>query len=240
MSQIKRCPNCGAAVEPGVSYCPQCGNDLKSGEVNPPNAPSIDSTGNIARGRSRGAQEHLTLGLNIALSNPIVFVPTLLSGVIGLIISYLNSFNFLGVLSLISTVISFILGFASLDMSRDAYDKQALDIGSSISYVFGRFVPFLIASIFGALLAITIVFIPAVIMTFVIMVIDETGIMDAFGKAFKVLFADLGDVIIVLLVAVVGFFLFGYVPFVSTFLNSALIVVIGLAFIDIYVNYKSQ
>jgi hypothetical protein len=241
----KFCSNCGASIEEGVSFCPQCGNNLKVAETGPPRTPPIGTTENVTRERSRGAVEHLTIGYNVAMSNPMVFVPALLSGVIGIIISYITgtlySFGLLSlILGLISTAISFILGFASLDMSRDAYSKQALDLGSSTSYVFQRLTVFLIAAIFGALLSITIVFIPAVILTFVIMVIDETGIMDAFGKAFKVLFSDLGDIIIVLIIAIIGSFVFGYIPFFSTFLNSALNVVISLAFIDIYVNYKNQ
>jgi predicted ABC-type exoprotein transport system permease subunit len=74
----------------------------------------------------------------------------------------------------------------------------------------------------------------------VIMVIDETGIMDAFSKAFNVLKADLMDIIFVLIVSIVGSVFIGYVPFVSTLLNSVFNVIIGLAFIDIYVNYKNN
>jgi hypothetical protein len=173
----------------------------------------------------------------------LVFLPAVLSGIIGLLVGttqpLLGSYGFV-ILQLLSALISFILSFASTDMSRDAYNKQPLNLGESIGYVFKRFVPFLIASIFGALLSLTIVFIPAVTLTFVIMVIDETGIMDAFSKAFKVLFADIMDIIIVLIVAIVGFFITGYIPYLSTLLYSVLNVIIGLAFIDIYVNYKNS
>jgi hypothetical protein len=75
---------------------------------------------------------------------------------------------------------------------------------------------------------------------FVIMVVDETGIIDALGKAFKVLFADLWDIIIILVVAIIGSFLLGYIPFLSTFLVAALYVVISLACIDLYTKYKHQ
>jgi hypothetical protein len=189
--------------------------------------------------------EHLTIGYSIALSNPMVFVPTLLSGIIGVLVSYiLSTLSVTGtlftVLQLSSMIISFILGFASTDMSRDAYNKQLLDISSSISYVIGRIVPFILASIFGALLSITIVLIPAVMLTFVIMVIDETGIMDAFSKAFNVLKADLKDIIIVLIISIIGSVVIGYVPFVSTLFSSVFNVIIGLAFIDIYMNYKNK
>jgi hypothetical protein len=241
---LKYCPKCGIAVEEGISFCPQCGNNLKQIDSEP-ETQKIESSDNIVHEQSRGAVEHLTIGYNVALSNPMVFVPTLLSGIIGILVSYiLNILSVTGVLftvlQLSSMIISFILGFASTDMSRDAYYKQPLDISSSINYVIGRIAPFILASIFGALLSITIVLIPAVMLTFVIMVIDETGIMDAFSKAFNVLKVDLKDIIIVLIVSIIGSVLIGYVPFVSTLLNSVFNVIIGLAFIDIYVNYKNK
>ena len=243
MSQKNKfCTMCGAEVD-GKEFCPQCGAKQLIDDASP-QAPSSSPSEKIVREQSRGAMEHLTIGFNVAMNNPLVFLPAVLSGVIGAAIGYTSS-TFLGstggtILGLISSIISFILGFAGTDMSRDAYNKQPLDLGSSISYVFSRIVPFLIAAIFGGLLSITIVLIPAVILTFVIMVIDETGVMDAFGKAFNVIKADLGDILIVLLVAIVGFFITGYIPFVSSLLYSVLNVVIGLAFIDIYVNFKNR
>jgi hypothetical protein len=244
MSQKNKfCTSCGAEVD-GKEFCPQCGAKQLIDDASP-QAPSSSPSEKIVREQSRGAMEHLTIGFNVAMNNPLVFLPAVLSGVIGGIIGYTSSALFIGsaggtILGLINSVISFILGFAATDMSRDAYNKQPLDLGSSISYVVSRIVPFLIAAIFGGLLSITIVFIPAVILTFVIMVIDETGVMDAFGKAFNVIKADLGDILIVLLVAIVGFFIIGYIPFVSSLIYSVLNVVIGLAFIDIYVNFKNR
>ncbi|MCX6643499.1 MAG: zinc ribbon domain-containing protein [Candidatus Bathyarchaeota archaeon] len=240
----KYCPKCGIAVEEGLSFCPQCGNSLKQIDSEP-EIQKIGVSDNVVHEQSRGAVEHLTIGYNVALSNPMVFVPTLLSGIIGVLVSYiLTTLSVTGilftVLQLSSMIISFILGFASTDMSRDAYYKQPLDISSSINYVIGRIVPFILASIFGALLSITVVLIPAVMLTFVIMVIDETGIMDAFSKAFNVLKVDLMDIIIVLIVSIVGSVIIGYVPFVSTLLSSVFNVIIGLAFIDIYINYKNK
>jgi hypothetical protein len=41
-------------------------------------------------------------------------------------------------------------------------------------------------------------------------------------------------------VSIVGSFVISYVPFVSTLLDAALNVVVGLAFIDLYANYKSD
>lgn len=100
--------------------------------------------------------------------------------------------------------------------------------------------PFTIAAIFGMLLSITIVLIPVVILTFVIMVIDETEVLDAIGKAFNVIKAYLGDIIIVIIMAIIGFAVTSVIPFVSSLLYSMLNVVIGLSFIDIYMNFKNR
>jgi hypothetical protein len=238
----KFCPNCGAAVE-GKEFCPQCGAKQSFDAASPQETPSSPSD-KVVHEQSRGAMEHLTIGFNVAMNNPLVFLPAILSGVIGGIIGYTSSlamFVYLGsILWLINLVISYILNFASTDMSRDAYNKQPLDLGSSISYVFSRIVPFTIAAIIGMLLSITIVLIPVVILTFVVMVIDETEVFDALGKAFNVIKADLGDIIIVIIVAIIGFAVTSIVPLVSSLLYSILNVVIGLAFIDIYMNFKNR
>jgi hypothetical protein len=72
------------------------------------------------------------------------------------------------------------------------------------------------------------------------MVVDETEVMDALGKAFNVIKADLGDIIVVIVVAIIGFAVTSMIPFVSSLLYSLLNVVIGLAFIDIYMNFKNS
>ena len=243
MSQKNKfCTNCGALVE-GKEFCPQCGAK-QSLDAAPPQAKPSSPSDNVVHEKSRGAMEHLTIGFNIAMNNPLVFLPAILSGIIGGIIGYippLAMFVYLGtILWLINLVISYILNFASTDMSRDAYNKQPLDLGASISYVFSRIAPFTIAAIFGMLLSITIVLIPVVILTFVIMVVDETEVMDALGKAFNVIKADLQDIVIVIIVAIVGFAVTSMIPLVSSLLYSLLNVVIGLAFIDIYVNFKNR
>jgi len=60
------------------------------------------------------------------------------------------------------------------------------------------------------------------------------------GKAFNVTKAELGDIIIVMIVAISGFAVTNVIPFVSSLLYSMLNVVIGLAFIDIYMNFKNR
>ncbi len=189
--------------------------------------------------------DHLRIGYNIAMEQPLVFLPPIISGVLGFLASFTLTNLSVGALlfTLIGTtssIFSFILNFASTDMSRDAYYKQSLDLGQSIEYVVGRFLTFILAAIVGGLLSITIVLIPVVLFMFVIMVLDETGIMDAFEKAIGVLRADLGDVLVLFVVSIVASLVFGYVPLFSSLLNSIVNVIMGIAFIDIYVTHKNR
>jgi uncharacterized paraquat-inducible protein A len=222
------CPNCGAKVPEGSAFCPECGQRLYS---------RVDQR-DIER--SRGFAEHLNIGINVALSHPMVFLPVILSGIIsGALDIYTDEpYAFLGLIALIGAFISFLLNFASIDMSRDAYFNQRLDLGSSINYVLGRFLTFFLASIVGALMSITIILIPVVILMFVVMVMDESGISYSISHSFNVLRVDLGDVLLIILVSIIGSIILGFVPILGGLLQAGLNVVIGLSFIDIYNNYK--
>ena len=249
MSKVKYCWNCGASVEESEKFCPECGAKLDADDSPQPAAMREPSQGEAYTGTPRGvdkkALDHLTTGFSVAMEQPMVFLPPIISGILGFLVGYTLSNFYLGdflstVIGLSSSIISFILNFASIDMSRDAYYKQPLDLGQSIGYVLGRFLIFLVAAIFGGILSITIILIPVVLFMFVIMVMDETGIIDALKKAFSVIGADLADVLIIIVVSIIASFVISYVPYVSTLLNAAVNVIIGLAFIDIYATYKAK
>jgi hypothetical protein len=227
-----KCPQCEGEVRDDAAFCPNCGYNMKQTQTSDAEAP---------RESRRSFTEHLRIGYNVANQNPTVFVPALLAGIISSGINWLSQGNpsEIGILlSLAAAIISFMLSFASLDMSRDAYNRQPLDLGESMSYVSGRLLTFIVAAIVGGIMSITIILIPVVVLMFSIMVIDETGLTNALSKAFSVLGSDLSDVLLILLVSILGSFAISFVPLVSGLLTSALNVIIGLAFIDLYYNYK--
>ena len=231
---MKPCPNCEAENEPDVNFCHKCGYAFPQDKL------ITDSTS--PKRSEKGAIEHLKKGYTVALNQPIVFLPSIIAGLLGILVGYLPGnigYNTL-LIGLVSSTISFILGFASTDMSRDAYFNQPLELGRSVNYIVGRFFEFLVAAIVGGLLSITIILIPVVIFMFVIMVLDETSMWDSFSSALDVIRSDIGDVLVILLISIVASAVVGYVPYICNLLEAMINVVVGIAFIDVYVTYKNN
>jgi hypothetical protein len=178
-----------------------------------------------------------------------VFAPVIIGGLISSAISVwgrqpLSQSGYVPVvfigslISIIGAVVSFILNFATIDMARDAYTDEPLDLGRSFNYAMGRIVTFFVASIVAGILSITIILIPVAILMMVIIVMDETGIVDALGQSFGVLGRDLGDIIVILVVAIIGYAILGWVPLIGGLLTACFSVVLDLAFIDVYDQYR--
>ena len=249
------CPQCGKEVSETDRFCPNCGAQLVGKEERVPPEAVKEAVGAIPK---RGAMEALNKGVSIISAQPTVLVPALLGAVISAVLSSVASWYFgwgwwllfFGgpgffasliislLLILIGGIIAYILSFASLDMSRDAYLNQELNLSKSFNYVIGRIWTFIVASIVGAILAITIILLPVANLMIVIIVVDETGIEDAISKALKVLGDRLVDVIIILIIVIVVGLILYMIPYVGSILLTALGVLSALAFIDIYFDYK--
>jgi hypothetical protein len=210
--------------------------------VNPPTALVV---GTVSEKREDVYQEEGMRGL----ANPIIFAPVIIGGLISSAIRVwgrqpLSQSGFVPVvligslISIVGAVVSFILNFAAIDMARDAYTNETLDMGRSFSYAAGRFLTFFLASIVAGILSITIILIPIAMLMMVIIVVEETGIVDALSLAFGVLGRDLGDIVVILLVAIISYAVLGWVPLIGGLLTSGFSIVLDLAFIDIYDNYR--
>ena len=234
------CPNCGVEVEGDPDFCPSCGHSLKVTGKRP-------SSGE----RDARAGDHLSLGINLSLAKPMVFAPVIIGGLISSAIrvwgrqplsqsGYVPVVFIGSLISIVGAVVSFILNFAAIDMARDAYMDEPLDLGRSFNYAMGRIVTFFVASIVAGILSITIIFIPVAILMMVIIVMDETSITDALGQSFGVLGKDLGDIIVILIVAIIGYALLGWVPLIGGLLTACFSVVLDLSFINVYDRYRKN
>jgi hypothetical protein len=243
MSSTRLCPKCGEIVDEGGKFCAHCGADITQPSTSDASTNVNKPYTGTPRGEDKRAIDHITIGYTVAFEHPQVFLPPLISGLLGSLVSY--GFTGLGdtlslLVGLVISVFSFILTFASIDMSRDAYYKQPLDVMESVRYIAERFFIFLLAAIFGGLLSITIILIPVVLFMFVIMVMDESGIMDAFQKSIDVIRAELMDVLLIIIISIVASVVISFVPIISSLLNVIVNVIIGIAFIDIYATYRSR
>lgn len=260
------CPNCGKEVDEGAKFCGSCGYSISGkeqkveagkGEVKvekkeernvfSPSNPEADWT---------DALSALRVGANIIVAKPAMLLPALIGAVISAALSIaanrffiplgilaFNSLNiglfFVGlVLTIVGGIISYIMTFASLDMARNAYLNKELNISKSISYVIKRILTFFIVSIVGAILAITVILIPLVILMFIIIVVDEVGLTDSLSRAAKFLSDRLVEVIILVAIGVVGSIILGLIPLIGSVLVVAFNILIALAYIDVYFRYK--
>ena len=232
------CPKCGIEFDGDPAFCPSCGQSLRETGKRP-----------TREGRDVRAGDHLSRGFNLALAKPMIFTPVIIGGLISSAISFwgrqpLSQSGYVPVvligflISIVGAGVSFILNFAAIDMARDAYTNDTLDLVRSFSYAAGRIGTFFVASIVAGILVITIILSPVAILMMVIIVVDETGIVDALSQSFGVIGRDLGDIIVILLVAVIGYALLGGVPLVGDLLTAGFSSVLSLVFIDIYEQYR--
>jgi len=246
------CRNCGKEIGAEARFCPHCGAGVVEERGKGLELPSRPV-------QTASAMSAIQKGLDIVSAKPVVLVPALLGAVFSAIFSFIATFWFapaswwywsydpaaLGfmaigsLLGLIGGIVAFVMSFASLDMSRNAYLDRELDVSNSVSYVLKRLVTFILASIVGAILSITLILFPVAILMFVIIVVDETGISAAISRSLRVLGSRLGDVLILLILSIVGNFVIGLIPVVGPLIGAVFNVLVGLAFIDIYNNYKS-
>ncbi|MGQ9679671.1 MAG: hypothetical protein ACUVV4_02750 [Candidatus Bathyarchaeia archaeon] len=212
----------------------------------------------------QGGIGSLSYALNLAMKKPMVFSPVIIGGIISILTTFLGlllagvslsqhpfsrlwmnpsnlgwaNIGVVSILMLIGGIISYVMFLASLDMSRDAYLDRQLDLGESVRYVLSRLGTLIVASIIGVVFSATIILIPVAILMFVIIVVDEESIGASISKSFSVLGERLGDIIIILLVAIVGDVILGLIPLIGELLSSCLKVIVGISFIALYFNYK--
>jgi hypothetical protein len=199
----------------------------------------------------RRAMDHLSLAFNLAIARPMVFAPVVLGGIISIIldnfwgrtpdpVGFAPFLFFVSIVSIVASVITFLLNFATIDMARDAYMDQPLDLGRSFNYALSRIVTFFVASIVRVIMSITLILIPVASLMTVIIVMDETGIMNAISQAFSVLSRDLGDVIVIIIISIVGYVLLSWAPMLGGLLTASFGVIIDLAFIDVYHQHQRE
>jgi hypothetical protein len=146
----------------------------------------------------------------------------------------IGGFLFIVVLDLISKVFT----FATIDMARDAYLGNEVDLGRTAGYVRSRIGLFLFAAFVGLLVQLTFVLIPLSILYLVVLVVENAGIRASLSKSFKLGIENFRTVTGLIILWIVSFLLFDMVPYVSEITRAIPGVVLYVALIDLHNESK--
>ena len=161
--------------------------------------------------------------------------PDIPLGFLGTMFQYMiGGFLFIIVLDMVSKLFT----FATLDMARDAYLENDVDLGTTAGYVRSRIGLFVVAALVGLLVQATFVLIPLSILFFVVLVVEDIGIRASLSKGFKLGIENFGTVAGLMALWVVSFILFDLVPYVSEVMRAIPGVVLYVALIDLH--YQSE
>ncbi len=191
-------------------------------------------------------------GIEVSKKNYIIFVPTIAV----MAIMFVLSLILIGVGAMMAgvfliSIIGMILGlFAhgmTIGMAKEAIDTGSTSLASGINIAVSRFVPLLIAAIVVGIIVtigLLLLIIPGLIaafllmFTFVAIVVDNMGAVEAMKKSFEVIKSQLSDAIILfiaLIVVGVIFIIANMILNVIPFLGQLL----GMILMGIFTGYIS-
>ena len=136
--------------------------------------------------------------------------------------------------------VSGLFSFTTYHMAWNGYRNEKIDLGSSSRYTFSRVGKFFIASIIANLFSLTVILLPAAMFMYGIMVVENTGIRNGLSGGFKLSLDKIGaSVGLAVLFLILAIFL-RTVPYVGEFLVFIPTVIIEIASLDLYMNYKLE
>lgn len=256
------CPKCGAEIQENAKFCASCGffietrPIMRKGLVNhlrfslrfiqthpiifiPEFLASIVTYGirelfGMA-GKSLNIRDYILkqLGVNGTKFTTVSDVPDIppLFWILPIIII---------LLLLLIVGVSGLFSFTTYHMAWNGYRNEKMDLGSSSSYTLSHVGKFFIASIIANLFSLTIVLLPAAMFMFGIMVVENTGIRNGLSGGFRLSLDKIGaSVGLAVLYLILALYL-RTVPYVGEFLVFIPTVIIEIASLDLYMNYKLE
>jgi hypothetical protein len=139
---------------------------------------------------------------------------------------------------LVTVGVSGLFTFQTLHMAWSASKEEAVNLTESYNYLRSRLGKFFLASIIANLFALTIIMLPAALFMYSVMVVDFVGIREGLSKGFRVQMDRILTSIGFIILYYVSIFVVGWIPTVGTFLRFIPTVIIEIATLDLYMNYK--
>lgn len=140
--------------------------------------------------------------------------------------------------SILLAGISGLFTFLTLHMAWNGSKEENVKIRESAIYIRSRVGKLFLASIIANIFSLTIILLPAALFMYTVMVVDFTGIREGLSKGFKLYMDKVGTSLGLVILYFVLIIILGLVPYVGTFLRFIPSVVIEIASLDLYLNYK--
>jgi len=263
MPTMSHCPKCGAEIQENTNFCANCGYSIETrpiarkGLVNhlkfsfkfikthpiifiPEFLAGIVTYGMRElfgmAGKSLNIGDYILkqFGVNGTRITTISDVPDIPP------IFWILPFIVILILLLISGV-SGLFSFTTYHMAWNGYRNEKIDLRSSSRYTLSHVGKFFIASIIANLFALTIILLPAAMFMYGIMIVENTGIRNGLSGGFKLSLDKIGaSAGLAVLYFIILAIIVRTVPYVGNFLVFIPVVIIEIASLDLYMNYKLE
>lgn len=202
--------------------------------------------------------ESISIGVNTAFKNPVLFVPQLVPLVIELLFNFLAyyvfpteyviptmagpivhkvpNFTLIIVGGFIAAIVGFITACMIVDMANDALIGARVNMSKSLNLVLGRIGPLVIAAIVAAILSITIILFPVAIFIPVIAIIERLGPSESTKKAFSFVINNLGEVVVFVIIVIVVSIVLAFIPLIGRALIWIADAIFTASAVDLYLK----
>ena len=137
------------------------------------------------------------------------------------------------VLLFLYAIVSGFFTVTAVHMIWSGINNEEVSLMSSVKYVFSRLGHVLFALLIGTVFSVTIILIPAVVLMYVIMVVDGTGIREGLSKGFSISLQRLGISVLIVVMYLGLSFAFDYIPVVGNVLFAIPSTIITASLVDL-------
>ncbi|TFH11965.1 zinc ribbon domain-containing protein [Candidatus Bathyarchaeota archaeon] len=259
---MNHCPQCGDETSESAKYCPKCGYSLQEPVIDYESRTKYSenlsyaftllvSTPVIFIPEIAAAFLNYTMNWSIQFIGGFFDIESFAHLVDNPVskVSYVQDYSeyppefwvfgvTIIVLLFLYSLISGFFSFTAVHMIYSKYKDDDVSLVDSFRYCFKNFGRIFTALFIGTLFSLTVILIPAVVLMYVIMVVDGVGIRDGLSRGFSLSLKRLGVSILIVVIYLGLQYAFGYVPWVGDLLYAVPSTIITASLIDLYINSK--
>lgn len=124
----------------------------------------------------------------------------------------------------VASIVGFMASCVVVDMANDILNRRVANLNKSLNAITSRLGDLIVAAVIAAVCFVTVVLIPVALFLVAITIITGKDAIESTKKTFSFVVENLGEVvlflIIVIVLSIVFFFAFGFIPVVGVYLGS--------------------